>query len=116
MVALERLGFTHLHGVDLSPRLVRLYGGRGHCVVADCRSLPFRSGSQDVAIVQGGLHHLPDVRADLPLVIAEVQRVLKPGGRLRRRRAVADAVPARVHAAARARRGGCGAGSTRWPR
>jgi SAM-dependent methyltransferase len=80
MVALERLGFTELQGVDLSPRLVRLYRGRGRCSAGDCRALPIRSASQDVAIVQGGLHHLPDVKADLPVVIGEVQRVLKPGG------------------------------------
>ena len=80
LVALERLGFTALYGVDLSPRLVRLYRGRGHCSAGDCRRLPIRSASQDVAIVQGGLHHLPDVVADLPIVIGEVRRVLKPGG------------------------------------
>src|SRR6185295_4428151 len=81
MVALERLGFTALHGVDLSPRLVRLYRGRGRCSAGDCRALPIRSASQDVVIVQGGLHHLPDLMADLPIVVREVQRVLKPGGR-----------------------------------
>ena len=81
LVALERLGFTNLSGVDLSPRLVGLYRGRGHCAAADCRALPLRSGSFDVAIVQGGLHHLPDVVTDLPVVVGEVQRVLKPGGR-----------------------------------
>jgi len=80
LVALERLGFTELRGVDLSPRLVALYRGRGRCSAGDCRSLPIRSASQDVAIVQGGLHHLPDVKTDLPIVIREVQRVLKPGG------------------------------------
>jgi SAM-dependent methyltransferase len=80
LVALERLGFTNLQGVDLSPRLVRLYRGRGRCAAADCRWLPIRSASHDVAIVQGGLHHLPDLIVDLPLVLAEVQRVLKPGG------------------------------------
>jgi ubiquinone/menaquinone biosynthesis C-methylase UbiE len=51
------------------------------CIGADCRALPIRAASQDVAIVQGGLHHLPDVATDLPCVIEEVQRVLKPGGR-----------------------------------
>jgi SAM-dependent methyltransferase len=80
MVALERLGFHALHGVDLSPRLVRLYRGRGHCSAGDCRALPLRSSSQDVVIVQGGLHHLPDVMLDLPIVVGEVQRVLKRGG------------------------------------
>ena len=80
LVALERLGFTALQGVDLSPRLVGLYRGRGRCSAGDCRALPIRSASQDVAIVQGGLHHLPDVVADLPIVIGEVQRVLRPGG------------------------------------
>jgi SAM-dependent methyltransferase len=81
LVALERFGFTHLSGVDLSPRLVRFYTGPARAIAADCRALPIRAASQDVAIVQGGLHHLPEVRIDLPRVIAEVQRVLKPGGR-----------------------------------
>ncbi len=80
MVALERLGFTHVNGVDLSPRLAGVYRGRGHCAVGDCRFMPFQTNSQDVAIVQGGLHHVPDVFADLPLVVSEVQRILKPGG------------------------------------
>ena len=80
LVALERLGFTHLQGVDLSPRLIRHYRGRGRCWAGDCRAMPVRSASQDVAIVQGGLHHLPDVMRDLPIVIGEVRRVLRPGG------------------------------------
>lgn len=80
LVALERLGFTRLRGVDLSPRLVGLYRGRGRGTAGDCRAMPFRSASQDVAIVQGGLHHLPDLTADLPVVLGEVRRVLKPGG------------------------------------
>jgi SAM-dependent methyltransferase len=80
LVALERLGFTELRGVDLSPRLIALYRGRGRCTAGDCRAMPLRSASQDVAIVQGGLHHLPDLMRDLPIVLAEVQRVLTPGG------------------------------------
>jgi ubiquinone/menaquinone biosynthesis C-methylase UbiE len=81
LVALERLGFSDLLGVDLSPRLAGLHTGRARMIAADCRALPISTASQDIAIVQGGLHHLTDVRRDLPAVIAEVQRVLKPGGR-----------------------------------
>jgi SAM-dependent methyltransferase len=80
LVALERLGFTHVQGVDLSPRLVRMYRGAARPFVGDCRALPVRAASQDVAIVQGGLHHLPVLPDDLERVVAEAQRVLKPAG------------------------------------
>jgi SAM-dependent methyltransferase len=81
LTALERLGFTRLRGVDLSPRLVGLYRGCGRCVVGDCRALPFGAASQDVVVAQGGLHHLPTLPDDLEQVIDEVRRVLKPEGR-----------------------------------
>src|SRR5713101_5325649 len=58
LVALERLGFTHIEGVDLSPLLVAQYRGPAKCIVGDCRQLPFADRSKDVLIVQGGLHHL----------------------------------------------------------
>lgn len=80
MVALEQLGFRHVTGIDLSARLLERYAGPSMCVVADGRSLPLRSACADIAIVQGGLHHLPAVPADLVIVLAEVQRVLRPGG------------------------------------
>jgi SAM-dependent methyltransferase len=80
LVALERLGFTRVTGVDLSPRLVGQHGGTGRCSVGDCRALPLRGASQDVAVVQGGLHHLPRLPEDLEQVLSEVRRVLKPGG------------------------------------
>ena len=78
LVALERLGFTHVTGVDVSPRLVRLSDGR--CFVGDCRTLAIREASHDVAIVQGGLHHLSSLPDDLERAVAEVQRILRPGG------------------------------------
>src|SRR6266478_7656095 len=52
LVALERLGFTHIEGVDLSPRLLAQYKGSAKCTVADCRKLPFPDCSKDVLIVQ----------------------------------------------------------------
>src|SRR5208283_1427532 len=43
--AWERLGFTNLEGVDLSPRLIARYSGPAKCYVADCRHLPFSEAS-----------------------------------------------------------------------
>jgi SAM-dependent methyltransferase len=79
--ALQHLGFTRLEGVDLSPTLLANYTGLAKCVVADCRQLPFPNESRDIIIVQGGLHHLPELPCDLERVVGEVQRVLRPGGR-----------------------------------
>src|SRR5712675_1767656 len=45
LVALERLGFTHIEGVDLSPLLVAQYRGPAKCIVGDCRQLPFADRS-----------------------------------------------------------------------
>ena len=81
LVALTRLGFTRVRGVDLSPRLLALHQRRGRCAVGDCRQLPIESLSSDVAIIHGGLHHLPMLPDDLQLTVAEVRRVLKRGGR-----------------------------------
>lgn len=78
--ALRRLGFRHVLGVDLSPRLLRARTDRWDCSVADCRCLPIASGSVDIAVVQGGLHHLPNLRIDLSATLREVVRALRPGG------------------------------------
>jgi SAM-dependent methyltransferase len=80
LLALGRLGFTHVHGVDLSPRLVGMRREDARCVVGDCRALPVQAESHDVVIVQGGLHHLPLFPDDLEQVVDDVRRVLKPGG------------------------------------
>jgi ubiquinone/menaquinone biosynthesis C-methylase UbiE len=80
--ALHRLGFVHLEGVDLSPRLIAQYHGPATCAVADCRRLPFPDRSRDVLIVQGGLHHLPNLRQDLQQTFAEMHRVLRRTGRV----------------------------------
>ncbi len=82
LIALERLGFTRVEGVDLSPRLVAQYRGPAKCIVADCRQLPFVERSKDVLIVQGGLHHLPTLPDDLDQTFSEMQRVLGKAGRV----------------------------------
>jgi ubiquinone/menaquinone biosynthesis C-methylase UbiE len=81
LAALERLGFTHIEGVDLSPRLIAQYRGPAKCFVGDCRQLLFADRSKDVLIVQGGLHHLPVLPDDLEETFSEMQRVLRKDGR-----------------------------------
>lgn len=81
LTALSELGFHRLEGCDLSERLLEQCDFPARLYVADCRQLPFETASRDVLIVQGGLHHLPDMPRDLPLVLSEVRRVLRPGGR-----------------------------------
>jgi ubiquinone/menaquinone biosynthesis C-methylase UbiE len=82
LLALQRLGFTRIEGVDLSPRLLAQFKGSAKCTVADCRKLPFVDRSKDVLIVQGGLHHLPALPDDLDQTFSEMQRVLRTDGRV----------------------------------
>jgi ubiquinone/menaquinone biosynthesis C-methylase UbiE len=49
-------------------------------MVADCRVLPVARGSADIAVVQGGLHHLSSLPRDLSAVLSEVSRALRPSG------------------------------------
>ena len=81
LTALESLGFTRLEGVDLSQALLAEYPGSAKLYAGDCRDLKFPDSSKDVLIVQGGLHHLPSIPADLDAVLKEAVRVLRPGGR-----------------------------------
>jgi SAM-dependent methyltransferase len=65
--------------VDLSPRMVELARERGvEAQVGDVQELPFEDGAFDVAIAAWMLYHVPD----LDRGIAELARVLRPGGRL----------------------------------
>jgi len=65
--------------VDLSPRMVELARGRGvDASLGDVQALPFDDGSFDVAVAAWMLYHVPD----LDRGIAELARVLRPGGRL----------------------------------
>jgi SAM-dependent methyltransferase len=81
LLALARLGFVDLEGIDLSPSLVQLYTGPGRAIVGDCRDLPWPNAAKDIMIVQGGLHHLMTLPGDLERVLSESRRVLSPGGK-----------------------------------
>ena len=65
--------------VDLSPRMVELALDREvNARVADVQQLPFADGEFDCAVAAWMLYHVPD----LDRAIAELARVLRPGGRL----------------------------------
>jgi ubiquinone/menaquinone biosynthesis C-methylase UbiE len=81
LTAWEQMGFGSLEGVDLSETLLQQYSGDARLYVGDCRCLELADSSRDVICVQGGLHHLPVTPDDLITVVAEVRRVLRPGGR-----------------------------------
>ena len=65
--------------VDLSPRMVELARERGvDAQLGDVQELPFVDEAFDVAIAAWMLYHVPDLDRGL----AELARVLCPGGRL----------------------------------
>lgn len=65
--------------LDLSPRMVELARERGvDAHVGDVQELPFPGGSFDCAVANWMLYHVPDIERGL----AELARVLAPGGRL----------------------------------
>ena len=65
--------------VDLSPHMVELARERGVAArLGDVQELPFAGGEFDVAIAAWMLYHVPD----LDRAVAELARVLRPGGRL----------------------------------
>jgi SAM-dependent methyltransferase len=78
--ALQEMGFQNLTGVDLSPSLLDQAPPDVNRIVADCTALQFDPGSVDVILVQGGLHHLPDLSTNLPRCLDEVSRSLAPNG------------------------------------
>lgn len=65
--------------VDISPRMVELARGLGvDAQVGDAANLPFADASFDCVVAAWMLFHLPDIDRGL----AELSRVLVPGGRL----------------------------------
>lgn len=64
---------------DLSPRMVELARERSVAAeLADVQDLPFPDGAFDAAVAAWMLYHVPD----LERALAELARVLRPGGRL----------------------------------
>ena len=65
--------------LDISPRMVELAVARNvDARVGDVQSLPFENGRFDCVVAAWMLFHVPDIDAGL----AELARVLRPGGRL----------------------------------
>jgi SAM-dependent methyltransferase len=74
-----------VYGVDLTQAAIdlcrarfELLGLEGNFVQNDGTTVPFEDGLFDVACSMGVLHHIPDPAP----TVAELYRVLKPGGRL----------------------------------
>ncbi len=70
-------------GLDLTRRMIELArakpgADRIHWVVGDMAALPVVAGAFDVVTSGYGLRNVPD----LPQALAEIHRVLRPGGRL----------------------------------
>lgn len=68
-------------GIDASPTMVRLAASHEMpelSVVADAAQLPFADGAFDLAVAYMTLHDIDR----MPHAVAEVARVLEPGGRL----------------------------------
>jgi SAM-dependent methyltransferase len=78
--ALRALGFHQITAVDLSPSL--LVASERPAILADSRALPCGSGTHDLVVVHGGLHHLHRLPEDLDLTLEEFWRVLSEDGRL----------------------------------
>lgn len=65
--------------VDIVPAALAVAKGRGLlAAAADARNLSLRKGIADVALCSDLLEHLP--AADIPAALAELARILKPGG------------------------------------
>jgi ubiquinone/menaquinone biosynthesis C-methylase UbiE len=71
-----------VHAVDFAPRMItvarRKFGRRYRYTVADARRMPFPGGSFDVAVCYSVFPHFQDK----PGTLAEIRRVLAPGGRI----------------------------------
>lgn len=83
-VAAARAGWRPT-GIDLAKksvgaarRVAEQLGADAEYVVADARELPFADGSFDAVFSYSVLQHL--AKEDVPRVVSEIDRVLRPGG------------------------------------
>jgi ubiquinone/menaquinone biosynthesis C-methylase UbiE len=77
--------FAHVEAIDVEPKRLRIFAdrlvgsplsGRVGLSLASAEAMPYRTGLFDVVTAIEVLEHIPDLNAAL----AEVHRVLKPGG------------------------------------
>ncbi len=73
-----RVTLTDLSEGMVAEERAALPGQQFTCVVADVETLPFADASFDLAIANHMLYHVPD----RPRALAELRRVLRPGGLL----------------------------------
>ena len=84
-VAAARLGYVPVgidpafESVQAAKRVASQLGLKAMFVVGDARALPFRADTIDVAYSYSVLQHFST--ADVEIALAEIERVLKPGGR-----------------------------------
>lgn len=76
---LQRQLAVDVVALDLSPRMVALTRARGlPAMMGDVQALPFAGEEFDCVLANRVLYHVPDLDEGL----AEIARVLRPGGRL----------------------------------
>lgn len=71
-------------GIDVSPAVAQAAAAKYpllKTLAADVRHLPFESGQFDLVVSNSTLDHFADEQ-DIPRALAELARVLRPGGRL----------------------------------
>lgn len=84
-ILVRRFGAAEVHAFDLDPEMVEqahlrtkgLGRGRVRLWVGDATRIPAPDAAYDAVVDFGIIHHVPDRRA----AVAEVRRVLRPGGR-----------------------------------
>src|SRR5260370_24343072 len=75
LIALDRLGFTRIEGVNLSPPPIAQFKASAKSTLPTSPNLPSPYPTTAILIVQGGLHHLPTLPDHLDRTFSEMQRV-----------------------------------------